>query len=80
MLKISPLVLLIPLVNIQTIQELQFELGVLFHGLKLGDHVQILLLIPPTGIHKQINKLLFPLKSSKKAIGFSTISGGIEVN
>ena len=80
MLKISPLVLLIPLVNIQTIQELQFELGVLFHGLKLGDHVQILLLIPPPGIHKQINKLLFPLKSSKKAIGFSTISGGIEVN
>ena len=45
MLKISALVLLIPLVNIQTIQELQFEFGVLFHSLKLGDHVQILPLI-----------------------------------
>ena len=49
MLKISPLVLLIPLVNIQTIQELQFEFGVLFHSLKLGDHVQILplIILPP---------------------------------
>ena len=79
MLKISPLVLLIPLVNIQTRTSVRaWSVVSWFKAWRSCPNFASD--TTPPGIHKQINKLLFPLKSSKKAIGFSTISGGIEVN